>query len=136
MFIFAVCGTWLIALGLYFMFLRTALLPEDVRYIGTSLREIQAVAPGLERWLHRVFTVMGGFIAGAGVLTIFVAVNARAARKRWTCAVLAFAGLFTVGTMTATNFQLNSDFKLLLLAPSVLWLVGLVYYIVRNDRHA
>jgi predicted membrane channel-forming protein YqfA (hemolysin III family) len=136
MFIFVVCGTWLIALGLYFMFLRTALLPEDVRYIGTSLSDIQAVAPGLERWLHRVFTVMGGFIAGAGVLTIFVAVNARAARKRWTCAVLALAGLFTVGTMSVTNFELNSDFKWLLLAPSVLWLVGLVYYVVRSDQDA
>lgn len=67
--------------------------------------------PGLERWLRRVFTVMGGFIMGVGVLTIFVAVSPDAARERWTGGVLAVAGLLTVGTMSVTNFQLDSDFK-------------------------
>ena len=75
-FILAACGIWLIALGLYFMFLRPALLPEDLRYMGTSPGEVQSAMPGLERWLRRVFTVMGGFMTGAGVLTIFVAMNA------------------------------------------------------------
>ena len=31
-----------------------------------------------------------------------------------------------VGTMGLTNFQLNSDFKWLLLIPSLLWIIGLV----------
>ena len=125
--IFIACGTWLIALGLYFIFMRPPLLLEDLRYLGTSAGQIQSAMPGLERWLHRVFTVMGGFMAGAGVLTIFVAMNPSAAREKWTWIVLALAGLSTVGTMRLTNFQLNSDFKWPLLIPSLLWVIGLVF---------
>ena len=109
------------------MFLRPTLLPEDLRYMGISASEIQSGIPGLERWLHRVFTVMGGFMMSAGVLTIFVAMKAADGREKWTWIVLAFAGLFTVGTMSLTNFQLNSDFKWLLLIPSLLWAIGLVF---------
>ena len=109
------------------MFLRPALLPEDLRYMGTSPAEVQSAMPGLERWVRRVFGVMGGFMTGAGVLTIFVAMNASVLRQKWTWIVLALAGLFTVGTMSLTNFQLNSDFKWLLLIPSFLWVIGLVF---------
>ena len=124
--IFIGCGIWLIGLGLYFILLRPALLLEDLRFMGTSQGEIQSSIPGLERWLRRVFTVMGGFMTGAGVLTISVALNAPAGREKWTWIVLAFAGLFTVGTMSLTNFQLNSEFKWLLLMPFLLWVIGLV----------
>ena len=127
MFVFLACGIWLIGLGLYFLFLRPPLLPEDLRYMGTSPGEIQAAIPGVQRWLHRVFTVMGGFMTGAGVLTILVAMKASATREKWTWLVLALAGLFTVGMMSLTNFQLNSDFKWLLLIPSLLWAIGLVF---------
>ena len=126
-FLFIACGIWLIGLGLYFMFLRPPLLPEDLRYMGISLGEIQSAMPGLERWLRRVFTVMGGFMMGAGVLTILAAINASAVREKWTWIGLALAGLFAVGTMSLTNFQLNSDFKWLLLIPSLLWVFGLVF---------
>jgi len=47
MFILIACGIWLIGLGLYFMFLRPALLPEDLRYMETSPRGIQSAIPGL-----------------------------------------------------------------------------------------
>ena len=30
----ACCGVWLVGLGLYFVFLRPALLPEDIRFIA------------------------------------------------------------------------------------------------------
>jgi hypothetical protein len=53
-------------LGLYFIFVRPALLPEDVRYSGGDLQALQAVAPRLGDWLAKVFTVMGGFMSGAG----------------------------------------------------------------------
>jgi hypothetical protein len=132
--LFVACGTWLIGLGLYFMFLRPSLLPEDVRYMGTSASAIQLAIPGLERWAHRVFTVMGGFMTGAGLLTILVAMNASAGRAKWTWIVLVLVGLFTVGTMSLTNFQLDSDFKWLLLIPSVLWVTGLVFLTIsRSD---
>jgi len=126
-FILAACGLWLIALGLYFILLRPALLPEDVRYMGTSAGEVQSAMPGLERWLRRLFTVMGGFMTGAGVLTMFVAMNASVWRENWTWIVLALAGVLTVGTMSLTNFQLDSDFKWLLVIPVFLWVLGLVF---------
>lgn len=128
-FIFVGCGIWLIGLGMYFMVMRPPLLPEDLRYMGTSLGEIRSLMPGLERWLRRVFTVMGGFISGAGLLTIFVAVSPVALRKRATAVILAIAGLLTVGTMSVTNFQLDSDFKWLLLIPSLFWIIGVIYHI-------
>lgn len=128
--IFIACGIWMIGLGLYFMFVRPPLLPEDLRYMGTSLGEIKSAIPGLERWLNRVFSVMGGFMTGAGVLTIWVAMNASDVGEKWTWIVLTSVGLLTVGTMTLTNFLLNSDFKWLLLIPSLLWIVGLVLAIV------
>jgi len=125
--IFTVCGIWLIGLGLYFVFLRPPLLPEDFRYIGASQGEVQSAVPGLVPWLRRVFTVMGAFITSAGGLTIFVAMNSYARRQKWTWTVLALAGLLTVGTMSFTNLQINSDFKWLLLVPSLLWVMGLAF---------
>lgn len=127
MFLFIACGIWLIGLGLYFIFLRPSLLPEDLRYMETSVGDIQSAIPGLERWTNRVFTVMGGFMMGSGVLTILAAMNASAMREKRTWIFLMLAGLFTVGTMSLTNFQLNSDFKWLLLIPALLWIIGLVF---------
>ena len=121
-----VCGLWLIGLGLYFIFLRPALLPEDLRYMGVTLREIQSAVPGIGDWLRRVFTVMGGFMIGAGSLTIVLTVNALQRRKKLTIAALALAGVSTVGTMSLVNFQLSSDFKWMLLIPALSWLIGLV----------
>lgn len=118
--IFMTCGIWLIGLGLYFALLRPALLPEDPRYIGSSLAQIQSALPGLERWLRHVFMVMGGFMAASGLLTIFVAATAISARRKGTSIVLLLVGLATVVTMSWTNFVIDSNFKWLLLAPAVL----------------
>ena len=68
--VFLVCGFYLVALGLYVALLRPALLPEDPRYIGSSLAAIRAAVPGLERWLGLVFKVMGGFMLATGALTV------------------------------------------------------------------
>jgi hypothetical protein len=51
-----------------FRVVRPASLPEDVRYIGTDLQALQALAPRLADWLGKVFTVMGGFMAAAELL--------------------------------------------------------------------
>ena len=135
MFFFIACGIWLIGLGLYFIFLRPPLLPEDLRYMETSIGDIQSAIPGLERWTNRVFTVMGGFMMGSGLLTILAAMNISTLREKRTWIFLMLAGLFTVGTMSLTNFQLNSDFKWLLLMPSLLWVIGLVFLMIirRSD---
>jgi len=54
--VLALCGLILIGMGLYFVLLRPALLPEDTRYIGTSLEEIRIAVPGLLDWLEDVFS--------------------------------------------------------------------------------
>ena len=122
---FIACGLWLIALGVYFIALRPALLPEDLRYMGTTLAQARVALPGLEGWLAQVFTVLGGFIAGTGVLTVFIAL-APAPRRTGTLLALALSGLSTVGLMSASNFALHSDFRWLLLVPAVLWFAGLL----------
>ena len=122
------CGVWLVGLGLYFIAVRPPLLPEDTRFMGATIVQIQAVVPGLEAWLKKVFTVMGGFIAGAGVLTVFVASVAMPSRLTGTSWAIALAGALTVALMSATNFALDSDFKWLLLAPAAIWLAGLVLH--------
>ena len=119
---------WLVALGMYFVLLRPALLPEDPRFIGLSLEAIRSVAPGLERWLGHVFNVIGGFMVAAGTLTILIACRLPERRERGTFTALSVAGAASVGLMSATNFLLHSDFRWWLLLPALLWLVGLVCY--------
>ena len=126
------CGVWLIGLGFYFIVLRPPLLPEDPRFMGTTLVQIRAAVPGLEGWLKKVFTVMGGFIAGAGVLTVFVAAVALPARLKGTSWTIALSGALTMVLMSATNFVIHSDFRWLLLIPALMWLGALVAYVARR----
>ncbi len=126
------CGVWLVGLGLYFIVLRPPLLPEDPRFMGTTLEQIRMAVPGLEGWLQKVFTVMGGFMAGAGVLTVFVATVAMPQRSKGTPWVLGISGALTVALMSATNFALQSDFRWLLLLPALVWLAGLFVYLANR----
>ena len=107
--VLAACGVWLLALGFYFVVMRPPLLPEDLRYMATTLARIRTAVPGLEMWLARVFTVLGGFMAGAGVLVVFVAVVAMPNRLKGTFWAVGLSGVLTVGLMSATNFALHSD---------------------------
>ena len=101
----------------------------------TTLAQVRTAIPGLEHWLARVFPVLGGFMAGAGVLTVFVAVVAMPQRLKGTAWVLALSGAFTVGLMSATNFVLRSDFRWLLLVPALVWFAGLVFYIAERRNN-
>ena len=124
----AACGVWHIGLGMYFIFVRPALLPEDIRYMGVTAQSIQAAAPGLVPWLGKVFTVMGGFMAGAGVLIAYFGWKVMPLRLRGTTLTLLLTGALTLGLMSAVNFVLHSDFRWLLLAPPVAWFLALVAY--------
>ena len=126
------CGVWLVGLGFYFILLRPPLLPEDPRFMGTSVEQIRATVPGLEGWLKNVFRVMGGFMAGAGVLTVFVAAVAMPLRLKGTSWALAISGALTVVLMSATNFALQSDFRWLLLVPALVWLAGLAFHVAKR----
>ena len=126
--VLALCGLILIGMGLYFILLRPALLPEDMGYIGTDAREIRAAVPGLFDWLEKVFWVMGGYIVTAGLLTLYVAITLFRARARNVSGVVTLAGLTSVGWMAVVNFVIGSNFKWPLLTLAVLWGVALVLF--------
>ncbi len=100
--------------------------------MGATVAKVQAALPGLEGWLKKVFTVMGGFMAGTGVLTVFVATVAMPPNLNGTSWAIALAGALTVALMSVTNFALDSDFEWLLLAPAATWLGGLVLQLRRR----
>lgn len=122
------CGLLLVGIGLYFVWFRPALLPEDTRYIGATLEEAQRVAPGLGRWLDRVFWVLGGYIMATGILTVYLAVTAFRARARGAGVAVAAAGVVSIGAMAVVNVQLDSDFQVPLVVLAGLWVVAMVLY--------
>ena len=121
----ALGGVILMGMGLYFGFLRPPLLPEDTRFIGASLEQIQTAVPGLQHWLSRVFGVLGGFMAATGVLTVYLAATGFRAGTPGARAVVLISGLASIGWMAATNFLINSDFKWLLLVFALPWVAAL-----------
>lgn len=124
----SVAGLILILLGAYFIFLRPPLLPEDPRYMGTSLAVIQATIPGIAVWLKRVFWVMGGYMISSGVLTVFVALTSFRNRARGALGIVIISGLTSIGWMVVVNIIIASDFKWLLLAFSFPWMAAIVLY--------
>jgi hypothetical protein len=121
-------GVILIGLGCYFIFIRPALLPEDPRFMGTTLQQIQTTVPGLLLWLPRVFWVMGGYMVSTGVLTCYLARTSFRSRAPGAVWVAALGGLTSIGLMVLVNFIIDSDFKWLLLAFTAPWVVALWLY--------
>ena len=126
--VLALCGLILMGLGLYFIFLRPSLLPEDLRFMGVSLSTIQITVPTLLIWLRRVFWVLGAYILTSGLLTLYLALTSFRTRARGVSGVIALAGLTSVGWMAVVNFLIDSDFKWFLLALAILWGCALMLY--------
>ncbi|MEO5562334.1 MAG: hypothetical protein ABIR18_02840 [Chitinophagaceae bacterium] len=124
----ALAGLLLIAMGIYFVLLRPPLLPEDLRYMKTTLPLIHDSAPDLSDWLQRVFWVMGGYIFTTGLLTIFISATSFRKRLPGAFGIAAMAGITSIGSMTAINFMIGSDFKWLLLAFTLPWAIALILY--------
>lgn len=116
----------MMGLGLYFVFIRPPLLPEDPRFMGASLAEIQSSFPGLLIWLRRVFWVMGGFMFSTGLLTAYLAIMVAPHWVRGARTVVTLASLTSIGWMAVVNFMINSDFKWLLLAFNLPWILALI----------
>lgn len=118
-------GTILIGLGLYFLFMRPPLLPEDPRYMGTTLAQIRAEVPGLLLWLPHVFTVMGGYMVSTGILTCYIARTSFRDCAPGAAGIVVLTGVTSIGLMTAVNFVIDSDFKWLLLLCTAPWVIAL-----------
>ncbi len=122
------CGLILVAIGLYFLWLRPALLPEDARYIGATLEQLHTLAPGMGRWLDRVFWVLGGYISATGILAVYLAATAFRARARGAGVAVAVAGVASIGSMAVVNVLIDSAFKAPLVAVAGLWGLAMVLY--------
>jgi hypothetical protein len=121
-------GVTLIGTGLYFLFLRPPLLPEDLRYMGLDPAHLSAVRPRLESWLTHVFRVMGGYVLATGMLTVALASTSFRLRQRVAGLAALIAGASSIGTMATTNFIVDSDFKWVLLGMAMLWAASLVAF--------
>src|SRR5581483_1676680 len=111
----AAAGAILIIAGLYFLLLRPALLPEDIRYMQLAPAELAAVRPRLEAWLAHVFRVMGGYVLATGVLTVTLAATAFRAHYRAAVIGARIGGAASIGLMAGVNFAIGSDFRWMLL---------------------
>ncbi len=126
--VIGLCGLYQVAVGLYFIALRPALLPEDFRFLGAGVAGLGAGLPRLESWLHLVFIVLGGQMAAVGVLLIGSSLRIFQTERGNRCEIILLggAGVLSVGTMAGVNFVLGSDFRWLLIAPAIAWSAGLV----------
>ena len=115
-------------MGLYFIFLRPPLLPEDLRYMGLVPQNVKENIPGLTNWLQKVFWVMGAYIFTTGLLTVFISFTSFRKRIPGAFSIVALAGISSIGSMTVVNFMLNSDFKWLLLTFTLPWVIALILY--------
>jgi hypothetical protein len=123
-------GIALTGIGLFFVLLRPALLPEDVRYIGISLAQLESTQPRFALWLLHVFRVLGGYALATGVLTITLAATSFRSHH-WAAGLGALvAGVVSIGWMAAVNFIIDSDFKWVLLGIALMWFlsVGLFWF--------
>ena len=126
---FLTLGGFLLAgMGIYFVFLRPPLLPEDAKYIGLSLSAIQNNTPGLSVWLQKIFWVVGCYVFTTGLLTIYVAQTYFITRTRGVFIIISIAGVTSIGSMTIVNFILQSDFRWVLMAFTIPWIVSLILY--------
>ena len=102
--------------------------------MGASLAQSQIAMPGLEPWLARVFGVLGGYMFATGLLTVYVATTGFRTGRLGLVAVVLVSGLASIGWMAFTNFVINSDFKWLLLAFTLPWVVALTLILPRSWR--
>ncbi len=122
-------GFFLLGMGIYFVFLRPPLLPEDVQYMGSSLPAIQTAVPGLTAWLQNVFWVLGGYIVTTGLFTVYVAQTSFRARMPGVFTQVLVTGITSIGAMVLINFRLQSDFRWVLAAITLPWFVALLLYL-------
>jgi hypothetical protein len=119
--IIALAGVVSMGIGIYFIFFRPPLLPEDLAFIGAN-QNIDSFIPQLGNWLKNVFTVMGGFIISTGFLKLAIG---RILPSRSLAAVWLVSWFFSSALMSFINFKINSDFKWELFSLALFELLGI-----------
>jgi hypothetical protein len=118
----------LIGTGLYFLFVRPALLPEDIRYMSLSATQLDSVRGPLAGWLTHVFRVMGGYVLATGVLALTLALTSYRDHHKGAWLGALAGGLASIGLMTVVNFTIGSDFKWVLLGMALVWAASLILF--------
>lgn len=121
-------GFLLMAMGVYFIFIRPSLLPEDLRYMNITLLTLEDKIPNLQTWLQKVFWVLGGYIFTTGLLVIFISQTSFKNRVSGSFLIVTIAGISSIGLMTGVNFLIDSDFKWMLFAFIMPWVIALTLY--------
>ena len=127
-------GIGLLGVGIYFLFVRPELLPEDVRYMSLSDAQKEILQSLASSWLKNVFRVLGGFIAAAGILFIFLAFNSFRRFQTWSWYTAMLSGITSIGTMTVVNFKIQSDFRWWILSLAIIWFCALVSNVFEKRR--
>lgn len=120
------CGLVVVGIGVFFIGFRPPLLPEDRRYMTAPQAPLDAVLPGLSRWLEKVFWVAGGYMVATGILTIQLALSGVRDGSTTAWVVAAAAGVVSVGLMAVVNLMLRSDYRWPLLGLASLWTAGVL----------
>lgn len=121
-------GFLLMAMGVYFIFIRPALLPEDLHYMNMTLATVEDKIPNLQIWLRKVFWVVGGYIFATGLLIIFIAQTSFKKRVNGAFLIVTIAGISSIGLMTGINFMIGSNFKWILVSFILPWVIALTIY--------
>ena len=122
--LFAFGGCILIGIGGFFVVARPALLPEDLRYLERSVTDLDTAVPRLTSWLRHVFTVLGGYAAATGILTVYLAVDNVRSGSLAAVIVLTVAGATSIGVMAVVNLLLHSAFRWWLSAIAAVWIAA------------
>ncbi|OCK53813.1 hypothetical protein [Bradyrhizobium sp. LMTR 3] len=122
-------GISLVGIGSYFILIRPALLPEDIRFMAMPAAQLDAIRPRLEMWLTHVFRVMGGYVLATGILAVTLAVTSFRRHSIPAAVGAATGGVASIGWMAVVNFMIDSDFKWVLLAMALVWALSLVLFL-------
>ena len=97
--VLAIAGLLLTCMGLYFIFLRPSLLPEDLLYMGTTFEKCK------DEYSRSFQLVTKSW------LTVFISFTSFRTRTFGSFGIVALAGITSIGSMTVVNFIINSDFQ-------------------------
>jgi hypothetical protein len=100
-------GFFTIGTGVYFLFFRPAMLPEDILFTSVPLERLP---PQMSEWLQIVFRTWGGFMVGFGFLLMAVASYLLTGRVSILRRGVALAILIAFSRFLASNLSLHSDY--------------------------
>ena len=134
----ALSGILLLVLGLltmgtavFFLVLRPALLPEDIRHTGI---DPGTLPPAFLEWLGTVFRTWGGFIAGFGVLLLGIGDFLLSGRARCLYWATAIGAVVAFGRFLFSNILLDSDFLWFISALFALAAATAISLLLRRGR--